>query len=113
MKFLIYYTPGDAWISGRPSNQQPYIFQHALYIQNLFDAGKIILAGPFDDHSGGTSFIEVSSEAEANDVMNNDPLVMNKTVTAKLSPWEPQFNKFENSSPNYNREFFAERGIII
>lgn len=113
MKFLIYYTHGEAWNIGKPTNQQPHIFQHAIYIQNLFNEGKIILAGPFDDHTGGTSIIEVSNEEEANDVMNNDPIVMNKTVTAKLSPWEPQFNKFENSSPNYNSEYFSKRGIII
>ncbi|MGO4275404.1 YciI family protein, partial [Paenibacillus sp. TAF58] len=75
MKFLIYYSHGDAWITGKPTNQQPHIFQHAIYIQNLFNEGKIILAGPFDDHSGGTSIIEVSNEEEANDVMNNDPIV--------------------------------------
>lgn len=113
MKFLIYYTHGEAWIEGKPTAEQSYIFQHAIYIQNLFNEGKIILAGPFDDHTGGTSFIEVNDEEEAREVMNNDPIVMNKTVTARLSPWQPQFNKFENSSPNYNHEFFAKRGINI
>jgi uncharacterized protein YciI len=113
VKFLIYYSHGDAWIKGKPTNEQPQIFQHAIYIQNLFNEGKIILAGPFDDHMGGASIIDVSSEEEAREVMNNDPIVVNKTVTARLSPWQPQFNKFNNSSPNYNREFFSKRGIII
>lgn len=113
MKFLIHYSPGEAWLEGKKSNEQPHIFQHALYIQDLFNKGKIILAGPFDDHLGGASFIEVVDEEEAREVMNNDPLVVNRTVTACLNPWVPQFNLFENSSPNYNHEYFSKRGIII
>jgi uncharacterized protein YciI len=113
MKFLIYYSHGDAWIKGKPTNEQSQIFQHAIYIQNLFNEGKIILADPFDDHTGGASIIEVSNEEEAREVMNNDPIDMNNTVTARLGPWQPQFNIFENFSPNYNREFFSKRGINI
>ncbi|WP_186785918.1 YciI family protein [Paenibacillus agilis] len=113
MRFLVYYTPGEAWITGKTTNEQPYINPHALHIQNNFNAGKIIFAGPFEDHTGGASILDVSSEEEAYQIINNDPLVMHHVVTAKLSPWEPIYNKQENSSPNFTKEFFESQGIII
>ncbi|WP_100401386.1 YciI family protein [Bacillus sp. FJAT-42315] len=113
MRFLVYYTHGEAWIAGKTTNEQPYINQHALHIQNRFNEGKIIFPGPFEDHTGGASLLEVANEEEAYDIINNDPLVKNKVVTAKLSPWEPIYNRHENSSPNFTREFFESQGIII
>lgn len=113
MRFLIYYIPGEAWISGKTTNEQPYINSHALHIQDKFNEGKMIFAGPFEDHTGGASMIEVANIEEAYEIINNDPLVKHNVVTAKLSPWEPIYNKQENSSPNFTREFFESQGIEV
>lgn len=113
MRFLVYYTHGEAWLPGKTTNEQPFINQHALHIQDGFNEGLVLLAGPFEDHTGGASFLEVANEEEAYKWVNNDPLVKNNVVTAKLSPWEPIYDGYAKTSPNFTKEFFESQGIII
>lgn len=104
MKFLIYYTQGEAWIEGKPVNEQPYIVHHAVYIQQLYDQGKILLGGPFQQHPGGANFVEMANREEAQQMVDNDPIIIHNVVTAVIAPWEPLFNKYENRSPGYTTD---------
>jgi uncharacterized protein len=85
--FLILYTPGPAWIQGRPIFEQP-LEPHGRYVQQHYFEGKVRMAGPFLDSSGGASLLEVEGgEAEARSIVENDPSVIAGIFTFRLYPW--------------------------
>ncbi len=85
--FLILYLPGPAWISGRPIFEQP-LEAHGNYVRNYYREGKVRMAGPFLDSSGGASLLEVEGgEAEARSIAENDPAVKAGIFTFTLYPW--------------------------
>lgn len=60
---------------------------HFAYLQDMMKQGKLILAGPVLTGEMGLCIIEASSIAEAEEMMNNDPAVVNGIVSAKLYPY--------------------------
>ncbi len=49
--YLVFRNPGPAWLPGLPTRQQPLWDEHAVFIDRLFDRGRIVLAGPYADCS--------------------------------------------------------------
>jgi uncharacterized protein YciI len=47
--------------------------EHRVYLHQQAEAGKLLMAGPFEDESGGLIIFEAGSEAEVRDIMNADP----------------------------------------
>ncbi|OPY85027.1 MAG: hypothetical protein A4E72_02073 [Syntrophus sp. PtaU1.Bin208] len=85
--FLIIYEPGPAWIPGRPIFEQP-LEPHGAYVQKHYFEGRVRMAGPFLDSSGGASLLEVEGgEAEARSIVENDPSVISGIFTFRLYPW--------------------------
>jgi uncharacterized protein YciI len=84
--FLILFRPGpkrinDCTIFGQPL--QP----HAKYIQQLYDQGKLILAGPFLDNSGGMAVVSVSSEEDLREILASEPATREGIFVAETHPW--------------------------
>ena len=46
---------------------------HLAYVQSLHDQGAVVLAGPVGDGSGAMMVLRVGSEAQARQVIKNDP----------------------------------------
>jgi uncharacterized protein len=85
--FLILYSPGPAWIQGRSIFEQP-LEPHGDYVHKHYLEGKVRLAGPFSDSSGGASLLEVEGgEAEARAIAENDPSVITGIFTVTVYPW--------------------------
>jgi uncharacterized protein YciI len=62
--------------------------RHFVRLQGLVKEGKVILAGrTLNTDSEGIVILEVDSEAEAIELMENDPTVREKIMTAKLFPY--------------------------
>src|SRR4030095_5051573 len=61
--FALLYRPGPSWILGQPITGQP-LGPHRAYIEQLFAAGRVVVAGPFlDGTSGGLAVVRRADEA--------------------------------------------------
>lgn len=62
--------------------------RHFLRLQGLVKEGKVILAGrTLNTDPEGIVILEVDSEEEATELMENDPAVKEKVMTARLLPY--------------------------
>lgn len=71
--FLCFKKPGSAWIVGVETRRQPLWDEHAAYIDDLFERGKIMLAGPYADWSGALVIVRAQSAEEARNLFDDDP----------------------------------------
>ena len=90
MEYAIIYTPGPAWIAGRPASQQA-LGPHTAYLQKLRAAHKLLQVSHSGDGSTWVAVFEAESEAEARQLLTIDPAVGAKIVHAELRPWHIVF----------------------
>lgn len=60
---------------------------HLDYLDSLIDQGKIFAKGPFTDHSGGLIVYMVDSYEEAQELIENDPVILEKSRKYELKEW--------------------------
>ena len=84
--FLIIYSPGPAWLAGKPTPEQP-LQAHGKHILEMYRAGKLRFAGPFEDDSGGAVVIEVEDRQAAQSFADDDPAVIDRILTYDIRPW--------------------------
>lgn len=62
---------------------------HFANMQRLSDAGKLVLAGPFDGQEGwrGLFVFAVNSVAEARELTATDPVIIQGEMIAEFHPW--------------------------
>jgi len=71
--YLVFRNPGQSWVPGLPSRQQPLWDEHAVFMDRLFEQGRIILGGPYADYSRALLIVEASSIAAAAELFRDDP----------------------------------------
>jgi hypothetical protein len=54
---VFFLRRGSQWNPDKPVREQAYWDDHARFMDALFGAGLVILAGPFADDSGWGTFI--------------------------------------------------------
>ncbi|WP_447970668.1 YciI family protein [Nitrospira sp. M1] len=69
MKFVIIGHDGPEGLTKRPIHRPA----HLERLKALDSQGRLILAGPFADHSGSLVIIDVDSQAEAETFAQEDP----------------------------------------
>ena len=84
--FIAIYKPGAAWLAGKPLAEQP-LREHGKYMLDLFSKNTLKFAGPFLDDSGGAAVFEAAGEAEAKQIVANDPAVVSRVFVVELHPW--------------------------
>jgi uncharacterized protein YciI len=84
--YLVVYTPGPAWLAGKPLAEQP-LRDHGRYILSLYVKGSLKFGGPFSDNAGGAAAFEAASDEEARAVVAADPAVISGVLVAELHPW--------------------------
>lgn len=84
--YLIIHKPGPAWIEGKGFQEQK-LMDHGAYIHNLYQQGIVIEGGPFLDHTGGMAIIRVEDQAHAEEIIHQDPAIIEGVFTAELHPW--------------------------
>jgi uncharacterized protein YciI len=84
--YLITYSAGPAFLSGKPLNEQP-LKAHLAYMLDLHRRGVLRMAGGFDDNSGGAAFIDAASLAEARQIAEADPAITSKVFVCTLHQW--------------------------
>jgi len=105
MRYLILLTPSKNWIEGVVLHNQPYMPEHAVYIQSGYNEGKVIMAGPFAGSVGGAVVIDVEKEEDAIQFAENDPAVKSDVFCYQINKWDFKMSKYENINPNFNQEY--------
>jgi len=66
---------------------------HIEYLKELYTKGKLIITGPFlDEKRGGMFVIDVESEEELMDIVNNDPAIKNGFAKSEIRPYKIVFH---------------------
>lgn len=61
---------------------------HINYLLNLFKKGKLVMTGPFTDKAAGGMFVlEVESEEEMIEIVNNDPAIIDGFARSEVRPY--------------------------
>jgi uncharacterized protein len=71
--FLVFRSPGPSWISGTPTRQQPLWDEHAVFMDQLFEQGRIVLGGPYADYSRNLVIVQAHDAEEASELFREDP----------------------------------------
>jgi uncharacterized protein YciI len=97
--YWIDYQRGPAWPAGQPAPQQA-LQEHQIYLEELMQRGKLLLAGLFrDEAGGGIAVLDSNDEASARRMMDADPAVQSGLLSARLRPWQMVFNPASGTSP--------------
>ena len=64
-----------------------YRDEHRAYFTGLKERGKLLMAGPFKDGSGGMAIFIADSLQEATTLSNNDPTVIHGLQIPHIRPW--------------------------
>ena len=98
-------SSGPNWKDGVIFHNQPFMPEHAVYVQQKYDQGQIILAGPYMDLTGGAIVIDVESEEEVISFVENDPTVKNNIFSYQIKAWGDGLSKFEGINPKFGQEY--------
>ncbi|GGA60479.1 YciI family protein [Ornithinibacillus halotolerans] len=119
MRYLILLTPSTNWVDGVVLHNQPHMPEHAVYVQEGYNKGFVVLAGPFAQSTGGAVVIDVETEEEAIHFAENDPAVKNDIFRYEVKQWDFKMSKYENINPKFDQGYIdykhkiqKELGII-
>ena len=88
-KVALFLQPGPNWNSSKGVREQELWDEHAQFVDELFDQGLIMLAGPFaPDGTGALVILNVESAAEARRIYAKDPWAHRQILlTADAKEW--------------------------
>jgi len=78
----VFLRPGSQWNPHLPVREQAFWDEHARFMDALFDAGTVILAGPFADRSGSMVILACDSVEVARAIFREDPWAMEDILVA-------------------------------
>jgi uncharacterized protein YciI len=96
--FVVIYTQGPAWQTGKTVTEQPFFREHGRYMQQFFAARQLLMGGAFLDNQGGLGILDVASVAQAREIVAHDPFVQAQVVEPHLHPWHAYFNQYQARS---------------
>ena len=84
----VFLRHGSQWNRDLPVREQAYWDEHARFMDALFEAGTVILAGPFADGSGSMAILSAESEAAARAIYREDPWTQHDVLVAgEVKEW--------------------------
>jgi len=79
---------GPTWGTGTPAERQRIQDGHLANIRKMTETGKLVVAGPFESEElRGLFIFGVSSTAEAQELLKDDPAVAAGRLTVDLYQW--------------------------
>jgi len=78
---------GPEYDHTKPLEEQSGWSEHAALMDELVDAGFIVLGGPLGDERRVAFAIEASSEDAVNETLDRDPWTGSHLVTDAVEPW--------------------------
>jgi len=80
---------GPNWTSMKTEERNATVQKHIANVVALFDSGKVVIAGPFDDETdlAGIFILRTESADEAKSWTGADPAVKAGLMVAEIHPW--------------------------
>jgi uncharacterized protein len=88
--FAIIYPPGPGWDETRPMMEQG-LRPHGEYLNELFQEGRLLVAGPLFGPEGGLVIVQAGNLAEAEAMMAADPAVQAGIFAGEIQEWRTRF----------------------
>jgi uncharacterized protein YciI len=92
--FVVIYTPGPAWQTGKTVTEQPFFREHGRYLQQVFATKQLLMGGPFLDIEAGLGILDLANEAQAREIVTRGPAVQANVFQPHLHPWHVVFNQY-------------------
>lgn len=73
MVVAVWMSPGTGWDSSTGPQNQRLWPEHAVFMDDLFDRGCVVLGGPLADGSGSLVIVEATSTEEVRNWFTKDP----------------------------------------
>jgi uncharacterized protein len=89
-------------IPGKPLSPE-VVNLHAAHLAELDNDGKLVLAGPIPERTGGLIVLRVASLAEAKAIAEEDPMIRGAYQTYELGTWLMS-NRQNDYRPNIQPE---------
>lgn len=88
MYYATRLRPGALWDPGKPAREQVHWDDHARFMDSLFDAGMVVLGGPFSDRSGSLVILEADSADQVRELFRDDPWTVHDVlVVDEVKEW--------------------------
>jgi uncharacterized protein YciI len=78
----VFLRHGTQWNPEKSVREQAFWDEHAQFMDALFDEGKVILGGPFNDDSGSMVILAVESVEAARVIFQSDPWAQHDILRA-------------------------------
>jgi len=86
--FAVFSRRGSQWNPDKPVREQAYWDDHARFMDALFDAGEVILGGPFPDGSGSMLIMLAESAEALRATLREDPWAHRDILVARdIKEW--------------------------
>jgi len=87
MFLVIRHRSGPDYDPERPLEEQSGWTEHAAYMDDLVDAGFVVLGGPLADEHRVALAIEAESEHHVHETLDRDPWTGSHLNTDAVEPW--------------------------
>jgi uncharacterized protein YciI len=96
MRVIVHIAPGPNWRKGHTVFEQGEpVEEHLAAMRAHFDAGRLLLGGPFlEPGRGGIAVLQVDDLPAAKTLMDADPAVRAGVMTYSLDKLTPIFDAF-------------------
>jgi uncharacterized protein YciI len=85
---VVFLRPGSKWNPDLPVREQAYWDEHARFMDALFEAGTVLLGGPFADGSGSMVILLAESPEAARTIFREDPWARQDVLVAsEVKEW--------------------------
>jgi uncharacterized protein YciI len=71
--FIVERPAGVEWLPGVGAREQPLWDEHAVFMDDLFERGYVVLGGPLEDGSGAVVVVEADTEDDVRSLLAGDP----------------------------------------
>jgi uncharacterized protein YciI len=88
--FLVERSPGSDWVAGVDTREQPLWDEHAAFMDDLFERGVVVMAGPIAGGAGEAVVVmEAESESALRELLAADPWCRDRDVlgVSRIREW--------------------------
>ncbi len=75
--FIILFDPGPNWDEEKEIEQQDHWDEHVKFVDELFEEGKVIKAGPIIHYPRTVIIYDAKTESEIRITFKDDPFIKN------------------------------------
>jgi uncharacterized protein YciI len=99
--FLRIIRPVNDWTDREMTeHEQQLMSEHFMYLEQKFEEGKVLIAGPCEDRSMGVSVWEAESREEAEEMIYNDPAVKAGIISVEVKNYKVSFWRADGETGN-------------